>query len=300
MEDKLKIITKLQKNSNPNVSFEFFPPKSQQMEIQLWNSINRLMPLESKFVSVTYGAGGSTRERTHNTVVKILKETKLIPAAHLTCVDSSKSEVNKVATSYWNSGVRKIVALRGDSPIKGKNFEPHPLGYNNAADLVGGLKKIADFDIIVASYPEIHVESKDLKSDLDNLKKKIDAGASQTITQLFFDVDVYLKWLDKVRSAGISIPVIPGIMPITNFNNAEKFCKMCGASIPIWLKKIFQGLDDDSETRKLIGATIAAEQCRILQSEGINDFHFYTLNRADLTYAICHILGVRSVNRGTS
>ncbi|MDC0073241.1 methylenetetrahydrofolate reductase [NAD(P)H] [Alphaproteobacteria bacterium] len=295
MEDKLKIITKLQKNSKPNVSFEFFPPKSKKMEIQLWDSINRLMPLDSKFVSVTYGAGGSTRERTHNTVVKILNETKLIPAAHLTCVDSSKSDVNKVASSYWDSGVRKIVALRGDSPIKGKNFEPHPSGYNNAADLVNGLKRIADFDIIVASYPEIHVESKDLKSDLDNLKKKIDAGASQTITQLFFDVDVYLKWLEKVRSAGISIPVIPGIMPITNFNNAEKFCKMCGASIPVWLKNIFQGLDNDSETRKLIGATIASEQCRILQSEGINDFHFYTLNRADLTYAICHILGVRAV-----
>tara|TARA_B100000686_G_C16679261_1_gene910981 strand:- start:330 stop:1220 length:891 start_codon:yes stop_codon:yes gene_type:complete len=280
----------------PNVSFEFFPPKNEKMEKILWSSIQRLKSFKSSFVSVTYGAGGSTRERTHKTVVKILRETNLIPAAHLTCVDADRKQVEDVATSYWEAGVRKIVALRGDSSNKNQKFKPHPKGYINAADLVRGLKKIADFDITVASYPEIHVDSPDLDSDLDNLKKKIDAGAARTITQLFFDVDIFLKWLEKVRSAGITVPVIPGIMPITNFSNAENFCKLCGTTIPRWMKDLFIHLDDDPETRKLVGATVAAEQCRRLQAEGISEFHFYTLNRADLTYAICHILGLRPKN----
>tara|TARA_Y100000590_G_scaffold99816_1_gene113453 strand:+ start:210 stop:1100 length:891 start_codon:yes stop_codon:yes gene_type:complete len=280
----------------PNVSFEFFPPKNEQMEKTLWSSIQRLKSIKSSFVSVTYGAGGSTRARTHKTVVKILRETNLIPAAHLTCVDADRKQVDDVAASYWEAGVRKIVALRGDASNKNQKFKPHPEGYVNAADLVRGLKKIADFDITVASYPEIHVDSPDLDSDLDNLKKKIDAGAARTITQLFFDVDIYLKWLEKVRSAGITVPVIPGIMPISNYSNAENFCKLCGATIPRWMKDLFVNLDDDPETRKLVGATVAAEQCRRLQVEGISEFHFYTLNRSDLTYAICHILGLRPQN----
>lgn len=277
----------------PNVSFEFFPPKNEEMEKILWSSIRRLAPIKSSFVSVTYGAGGSTRARTHRTVVKILKETNLVPAAHLTCVGADRKQVDDVAASYWEAGIRKIVALRGDSPEKNQKFKPHPQGYVNAAALVSGLKQIANFDITVASYPEIHVDSPNLDSDLDNLKKKIDAGASRTITQLFFDVEIFLRWLDKVRSAGISAPVIPGIMPITNFVNASNFCKLCGATIPNWMEDLFLDLGNDPETRKLIGATVAAEQCRRLQAEGIDEFHFYTLNRADLTYAICHILGLR-------
>tara|TARA_B100002051_G_C16700873_1_gene620915 strand:+ start:323 stop:1228 length:906 start_codon:yes stop_codon:yes gene_type:complete len=276
----------------PGVSFEFFPPKTTEMEEILWSSINRLSYFKSNFVSVTYGAGGSTRERTHKTIEKIIQNTDLIPAAHLTCVGADKSSINEVAKSYWDLGVRKIVALRGDPPEKNQKYAPHPQGYLNAADLVNGLKKVANFEILVACYPEIHTDSKNFDDDLDNLKRKIDSGASCAITQLFFDDEVYLRWIEKVRTAGINIPIIPGIMPITNFISTLKFCKMCGASIPDWLKSLFQGLDNDQETRKLIGAVVAAEQCRRLQAEGISDFHFYTLNRADLTYAICHILGL--------
>lgn len=277
----------------PRVSFEFFPPKTERMEEVLWSSIRRLMPLDCNFVSVTYGAGGSTRSRTHSTVVRILKETSLVPAAHLTCVGASREEVNSVASAYWEAGVRKIVALRGDPPGDDNTFRPHPDGYLHGADLVSGLKRLADFDISVASYPETHVEASSPQEDIDNLKRKIDAGASRTITQFFFDVEVYLRWLERVRRAGINVPVIPGIMPISNFENAARFSKMCGASIPVWLENLFEGLSEDAETRKLVGAVVAAEQCRRLQAAGISDFHFYTLNRADLTYAICHILGLR-------
>lgn len=281
----------------PRVSFEFFPPKTERMEEVLWSSIRRLMPLECNFVSVTYGAGGSTRSRTHATVVRILDETSLIPAAHLTCVGASRGEVDSVAAAYWEAGVRKIVALRGDPPGDDNIFRPHPDGYLHGADLVSGLKRLADFDISVASYPETHVESSSPQADIDNLKRKIDAGASRTITQFFFDVEVFLRWLEKVRGAGINVPVIPGIMPISNFENAARFSKMCGATIPAWLGNLFEGLGEDAETRKLVGAVVAAEQCRRLQAAGISDFHFYTLNRADLTYAICHILGLRPANQ---
>ncbi|PPR79304.1 MAG: 5,10-methylenetetrahydrofolate reductase [Alphaproteobacteria bacterium MarineAlpha2_Bin1] len=286
------IINRLITGEKPGVSFEFFPPKSKEMEQTLWSSIDRLSNFSSNFVSVTYGAGGSTRERTHKTIKKIIENTNLTPAAHLTCVGASKLSINEVANSYWDLGVRKIVALRGDPPEQTKKYSPHPEGYINAADLVDGLKKIANFDIFVACYPEIHTESKNFEDDLDNLKKKIDSGATSAITQLFFDDEIFLRWLEKVRSAGINIPIIPGIMPITNFLSTVKFCKICGASIPSWLKSLFYSLDDDQETRKLVGAVVAAEQCRRLQAEGITDLHFYTLNRADLTYAICHILGL--------
>ena len=291
------IINKVYSGEPPGVSFEFFPPKTKAMEDNLWSSIGRLINFDSNFVSVTYGAGGSTRERTHKTIEKIINKTELTPAAHLTCVSASKEDVNEVANSYWDLGVRKIVALRGDPPEKMKDYVPHPKGYYNAADLVAGLKKFHNFELIVACYPEVHTESKNLNEDLDNLKRKIDSGATCAITQLFFDDDLFLKWLNKVRSVGIKIPIIPGIMPITNFSNTIKFCKMCGTSIPLWLKELFDGLDEDPETRKLVGAVIAAEQCRSLQAEGITDFHFYTLNRADLTYAICHILGLSKLSR---
>lgn len=278
----------------PGVSFEFFPPNTPEMELTLWKSVKRLEPLRPHFVSVTYGAGGGTRERTHNLVVRILKETHLVPAAHLTCVGASRAEVDQVAEDYWRAGVRHIVALRGDPPKGETRFEAHAQGYNNAAELVAGLKRIADFEVSVAAYPEVHVEAVSPRADLDFLKRKVDAGAGRAITQLFFDVDVYLRWLDRAHKAGISIPIVPGIMPVTNFKGAVRFAKSCGATIPDWMSHLFEGLDKDPETRKLLGATIAAEQCRRLQDAGINEFHFYTLNRADLSYAICHILGLRA------
>lgn len=279
----------------PGVSFEFFPPNTPEMEHTLWQSVKRLEPLQPHFVSVTYGAGGGTRERTHNLVTRILKETQLVPAAHLTCVGASRDDVDQVAQDYWQAGVRHIVALRGDPPKGADRFEAHPQGYGNAAELVAGLKRIADFEISVAAYPEVHTEAVSPRADLDFLKRKVDAGATRAITQLFFNVDVYLEWLDRARKAGISVPIVPGIMPITNFKGAVRFAEGCGATIPDWMTHLFEGLDKDPETRKLLGATIAAEQCRRLQDAGINEFHFYTLNRADLTYAICHILGLRAV-----
>jgi methylenetetrahydrofolate reductase (NADPH) len=275
------------------LSFEFFPPKTEEMEKQLWQSLLRLAPLAPRFVSVTYGAGGSTRERTHSTVRRIRNETSLEPAAHLTCVAASCGEVDDVARQYWDAGVRHIVALRGDAPANGGRYTPHPGGYSRAADLVTGLKRIAPFEISVAAYPETHPDAGSPASDLENLKRKIDAGATRAITQYFFDVDKFLRFRDLCDAFQIKVPIIPGILPVTNFAQVVKFSAACGASVPAWLARLFEGLDNDPETRRLVAATVAAEQCRRLQDHGIEEFHFYTLNRADLTYAICHILGVR-------
>ena len=275
------------------VSFEFFPPKTEEMEQTLWKSILRLAPIGPNFVSVTYGAGGSTRDRTHATLRRILAETALTPAAHLTCIAATRGEVDDVARAYWEAGVRHIVALRGDSPDAGSRYAPHPDGYEYAADLVEGLNRVADFDISVAAYPETHPEAPDADSDLGNLKRKIDAGAKRAITQFFFDTEVFLRFRDRVRRAGIDVPLIPGILPVTNYAQVVRFAGMCGARIPGWLSRLFETLDDDSETRKLVAAMVAGEQCRILASEGVSAFHFYTLNRADLTYAMCHMLGLR-------
>jgi methylenetetrahydrofolate reductase (NADPH) len=281
-------------NDGLSVSFEFFPPKTEKMEEALWQAVNRLEPLAPRFVSVTYGAGGSTRERTHATVVRLLKETQLTPAAHLTCVGAAREEVDEVARIYWQAGVRHIVALRGDSPAGCGSYAPHPGGYAYAADLVSGLKRIGDFEISVAAYPETHPEAKSAGADLDNLKRKVDAGATRAITQYFFDPDVYLRFLDRARAAGIDLPIVPGILPVTNFAQVVKFSAACGASVPPWMAHLFEGLDQDAETRKLVAATVAARQCLALHKAGVREFHFYTLNRADLVYAICHILGLRT------
>jgi len=280
-----------------SVSFEFFPPANEKMEKTLWASIRRLEPLAPVYVSITYGAGGTTRERTHATVGRILDETTLQPAAHLTCVGATRDQVNDIARRYWQQGVRHIVALRGDAPAgeeKNKGgYQPYPGGYAYASDLVAGLKKVADFRISVAAYPETHPEAVSPEADLDNLKRKIDAGATQAISQFFFDNAVFFRFMDRVRAAGITVPVVPGILPVTNFARVVQFCGDCGTSIPPWMGDLFDGLDEDPETRKMVAATVAAEQCRMLHANGVNDFHFYTLNRADLTYAICRILGVR-------
>ncbi|TNE35789.1 MAG: methylenetetrahydrofolate reductase [NAD(P)H] [Alphaproteobacteria bacterium] len=275
-------------------SFEFFPPKTEEMERTLWASIERLAPLNPSFVSVTYGAGGSTRERTHATVERILKETNLKPAAHLTCVNASKRDVDEILEDYWEMGVRRIVALRGD-PAGGLDaaFEAFPDGYHSSVDLIKGIKAIGDFEVSVSAYPEIHPEGRGGNSDLDWLKAKIDAGADQAITQFFFEPEIYLAFLERVRAAGISIPIIPGIMPVTNFNSLTKMAQATGTRVPDWMAYRFEGLDDDVATRKLVGATVATELCAALYDQGVEDFHFYTLNRSDLTYAICHILGLR-------
>ena len=280
--------------NNLKVSFEFFPPKTEKTAKTLWASIKRLEPLRPQFVSVTYGAGGSTRERTHNTVAKILKETGLIPAAHLTCVNATRDQVDEVAKSYWEAGVRKIVALRGDPPAGHGAYKTHPGGYAYAVDLVTGLKNIADFDISVAAYPEGHPQAQNIEVDLDYLKQKLDAGANRAITQYFFGAEPFLRFMDRVRAAGINVPIIPGILPVQNFSQVVKFNEMSGTKIPAWMAELFEGLDDDPETRRMVAVTIAAEQCRQLYAHGVKEFHFYTLNRADLTYAICHILGLRS------
>ncbi|HQT67612.1 MAG: methylenetetrahydrofolate reductase [NAD(P)H] [Rhodospirillales bacterium 20-60-12] len=277
----------------PAISFEFFPPKTEALEAQLWTCIRRLEKLSPRFVSVTYGAGGTTQERTHATVTRIVKETALIPAAHLTCVGASRGEVDDVARLYWDAGVRHIVALRGDPP-PGEAFTPHPQGYAYAVDLVAGLKRVADFEIAVAAYPETHPQAISADADLDNLKRKIDAGASHAITNVFFDNDVFLRFLDRCLAAGITAPIIPGIMPVSNFAQIARISAMCGASIPSWMGAMFDGLDDDLETRRMIAAAIAAEQVRLLQANGIDEFHLYTLNRADLSFAIARILGVKS------
>jgi methylenetetrahydrofolate reductase (NADPH) len=275
------------------VSFEFFPPKTEEMEESLWRAVTRLAPLRPRFMSVTYGAGGSTRERTHTTVRRILSETGVPPAAHLTCVGATCTEVDEVARAYWSAGIRHVVALRGDPPAGTAKFEPHPQGYESGAALVAGLRRVADFEISVAAYPEIHPDAKSSLADLDNLKRKIDSGATRAITQFFFDPDSYLRFLDRAVMHGVTVPIVPGIFPVTNFASATRMAKMCGATIPSWLAHLFEGLDADPETRRLIAATVAAEQCRRLLAAGIDEFHFYTLNRADLSYAICHLLGLR-------
>ncbi|MBM3951610.1 MAG: methylenetetrahydrofolate reductase [Rhodospirillales bacterium] len=279
------------------VSFEFFPPKTEGAEIALWECIQRLAPVRPSFVSVTYGAGGSTRERTHATVLRIRRETALEPAAHLTCVNATRAEVDAVARRYWDEGIRHIVALRGDppdSPGPGLGSPRlHPAGYIFASDLVAGLKRIADFEISVAAYPETHPQARSAEDDLDNLKRKIDAGACRAMTQFFFEPDIYFRFVDRARARGIAVPIVPGILPVTNFARVRQFAKACGASLPDWLANLFEGLDEDAETRKLVAASVAAEQCRLLFEGGVREFHFYTLNRADLVYAICHVLGVR-------
>jgi methylenetetrahydrofolate reductase (NADPH) len=276
------------------VSFEFFPPKTEKMEQTLWESIKTLEPLHPRFVSVTYGAGGSTRERTHSTVERILKETPLTPAAHLTCVAASRDEIDAIARDYWELGVRNIVALRGDPPEAGTKYQPHPQGYQNAADLVAGLKRIAPFDISIAAYPECHPDSASVSADLDNLKRKVDAGADRAITQFFFSPDCFLRFQDAVAAAGMDIEVVPGILPVSNVATTRRFAQTCGATIPQWLDELFEGLDDLPAARQLIAATVAAELCGQLYAGGVRHFHFYTLNRAELSYAICHLLGVRA------
>ena len=276
------------------VSFEFFPPKTEKMEQTLRETINTLEPLETRFVSVTYGAGGSTRERTHATVERILKETPLTPAAHLTCVGASRGEIDEIARDYWELGVRNIVALRGDPSEPGSKYQPHPEGYSNAAELVAGLKAIAPFDISVAAYPEIHPDSVDRSFDLDNLKRKCDAGATRAITQFFFSPDCFFRFRDEAAAAGIDVEIVPGILPVSNVATTRRFAATCGASIPQWLDELFEGLDDLPAARQLIAATVAAELCGQLYAGGVRHFHFYTLNRAELSYAICHLLGVRA------
>ncbi len=276
------------------VSFEFFPPKNERMAETLWESIKTLEPLHPRFVSVTYGAGGSTRERTHQTVERIVNETRLTPAAHLTCVGASRGEVDDVARAYWDLGVRHIVALRGDPPEAGTAFAPHPEGYANAAALVDGLKRVAPFDISVAAYPECHPDSPDKTADIDNLKRKVDAGADRAITQFFFSVDCFLRFRDEAAAAGVGVEIVPGILPVSNVAQTRRFAEACGAGIPDWLNNLFEGLDDLPAARQLIAATVAAEICGQLYAGGVRHFHFYTLNRAELAYAICHLLGVRA------
>ncbi len=276
------------------VSFEFFPPKSERMEQALWEAIRRLEPMRPEFVSVTYGAGGSTRERTHATVSRLVRETLVVPAAHLTCVEATREQVDDVARAYWQAGVRHIVALRGDPPAgPGTKYQPHAGGYANAAELVAGLKRLANFEVSVAAYPEMHPDSPSVEADIDNLKAKIDAGANRAITQFFFDNADFLKYLEKVRAKGIDVPIVPGIVPIHNFQQIAGFAERTGASVPAWLARRFEGLEQDPATASLVAAAVAAEQVMELVDQGIRHFHFYTLNRADLVYAICHLLGMR-------
>ncbi|MCC5995215.1 MAG: methylenetetrahydrofolate reductase [NAD(P)H] [Oceanicaulis sp.] len=278
----------------PRVSFEFFPPKTEAMEERLWDSINRLQPLGPAFVSVTYGAGGSTRERTHRTVKRIVEETAMRPAAHLTCVSATKAEINDVIRSYWAAGVRHIVSLRGDPPEGiGERYTPHPGGYENAADLTEGIRAIADFEVSVGCYPEKHPESATLAADIDHLKRKIDHGATRAITQFFFDPAAYFRYLEKVRAAGVTIPIVPGIMLQPNFKGLKRMAALCGASIPERLHRVFDGMDEDDKTRELVTAHIAAELCDQLKAGGADQFHFYTLNRADLALSTCALLGVK-------
>jgi methylenetetrahydrofolate reductase (NADPH) len=289
-------LTRKDKNTRDaiRVSFEFFPPKTEKMEASLWEAVQRLAPLEPNFVSVTYGAGGSTRERTHATVARLVRETALRPAAHLTCVAATREEIDAVIRAYAEAGVRHIVALRGDPQGGvGTAYAPHPGGYLNAADLVGGIRRIGGFEISVAAYPEKHPNSATVEADIDMLKAKIDAGATRAITQFFFDNDHFYRYLDRVRARGISVPVVPGLIPIHNFAQVSRFAGSCGATIPAAIARRFEGLEDDVETTHLMAATVAAEQALGLAEQGVTDFHFYTLNRAKLVYAICHLLGLR-------
>ncbi|MFN4087503.1 MAG: methylenetetrahydrofolate reductase [NAD(P)H] [Alphaproteobacteria bacterium] len=283
----------------PNVSFEFFPPKTEAMEATLWETVKRLEPLGPRFVSVTYGAGGTTRERTHATVKRIRDETRLEPAAHLTCVAATRAEIDTVARDYWAAGIRHIVALRGDPPAGDARYEPHPGGYDYAADLVAGLRGVAGFEISVAAYPEKHPEAADAATDLDNLKRKIDVGATRAITQFFFDPDLFFRFVDRAQAAGITVPIVPGILPVTNFATVTRFAGMCGAMIPPRLVDLFDGLDEDPETRRMVAATVAAEHCLRIREQGFDDFHFYTLNRAELTMAVCRLLGIRPASTET-
>ena len=276
------------------VSFEFFPPKSEAMAETLWSSIQTLAPLEPRFVSVTYGAGGSTRERTHETIERILKETSLTPAAHLTCVGASRAEIDAIAKDYWDLGVRNIVALRGDPSEPGSKYQPHAEGYRDAVELVAGLKAVAPFDISVAAYPEVHPDSSSRAFDLANLKRKVDAGADRAITQFFFSADCFFRFRDEATAAGIEVEIVPGILPVSNVATTRRFADLCGANIPAWLNELFEGLDDLPAARQLIAATVAAELCGQLYAGGVRHFHFYTLNRAELSYAICHLLGARA------
>jgi methylenetetrahydrofolate reductase (NADPH) len=278
-----------------HVSFEFFPPKTEKMEEQLWNAVETLSPLGPRFVSVTYGAGGSTRERTHKTVARIAKETSIPAAAHLTCVDATREEIDEVAHAYWEAGVRHIVALRGDPSTPGAAFAPHPGGYASAAELVEGLGKIHPFEISVSAYPEAHPEAESLQSDIDNFKRKLDSGASRGITQFFFEPETFFRFRDAVAASGINTEILPGIMPVTNFASIVRMSKMTGTSVPAWLGRLFEGLDDHPAARQLVAATVTAEMCRKLYAGGVKQFHFYTLNRAELSYAICHLLGLRPI-----
>lgn len=276
-----------------SVSFEFFPPKTDKMAETLWRSVETLGPLDPRFVSVTYGAGGTTRERTHEQVVRIQNEAGIPAAAHLTCVDATREEVDEIARHYWESGIRHIVALRGDPPEGHAHYAPHPGGYANAIELIGGLKQIADFEISVAAYPEVHPDSPDRQADLDNLKAKFDAGAGRAITQFFFEPECFFDFRDKAAAAGIEAEIVPGIMPIMSFASVQRMSGLCGTAIPSWMAGLFDGLDERPEARQLVSATIAAELCRRLYAGGVRHFHFYTLNRAELSYAICHMLGLR-------
>ena len=275
------------------VSFEFFPPGDAAMEATLWSSLQRLAPLAPSFVSVTYGADGSTRERTHNVVTRIQSSTTLTGAPHLTCIGASRAEILDIARSYWDEGIRHLVALRGDPPQRAGQYQPHPGGFAYASDLVAGLAALAPFEISVAAYPEVHPEARSAAHDLENLQRKIDAGATRAITQFFYDTAAFLRFRDRCARAGIHAPIVPGILPITRFPQVLRFAQTCGASIPRWLHERFAGLDDDAETRRLIAAAVAIEQVEALSRHGVREFHFYTLNRAELTYAICHALGLR-------
>lgn len=284
------------------VSFEFFPPKTAEMESKLWETVQRLEPLGPHFVSVTYGAGGSTRERTLRTVSRIAAETSLVPAAHLTCVDATREEVDQVITDFAALGVRRFVALRGD-PVEGVGaaYRPHPDGYANAAELVAGIRRLGDFDVSVSAYPEKHPESPDFATDIDMLKRKVDAGATRAITQFFFENDLYERYVERARAAGIYIPIVPGILPIHNFRQVAGFSGRCGTHVPAWLAERFAGLENDPQTHALVASAVAAEQVIDLIERGVSDFHFYTMNRADLAFAICHLIGVRpSEQAGTA
>lgn len=283
----------MKKQPDVQVSFEFFPPSSEKMAATLWQSVRRLEALSPRFVSVTYGADGSTRERTHAAVERIVRDTPLTAAPHLTCIGASRSEIEAIARDYWQMGIREIVALRGDLPKDDPDYRPPADGFEYAADLVSCLKGVADFDISVAAYPEVHPEAKSAAADLDNLKRKLDAGATRAITQFFFEPEAFLRFRDRCAAAGIRSPIVPGILPITRLPQLVRFAEACGASVPKWLVERFDGLDDDAETRQMIAASVAIELAQALREEGVSEFHFYTLNRSELTYAICHALGVR-------
>jgi methylenetetrahydrofolate reductase (NADPH) len=285
--------------SRLSVSFEFFPPKSDEMEARLWETVTRLQPLAPRFVSVTYGAGGSTRERTNRTVGRILRESRLTPAAHMTCVDATRAEVDRVVGEFAEMGVQRFVALRGD-PAEGvgATYRPHPDGYSNGAELVAAIRRIGDFDVSVSAYPEKHPESPDFATDIDMLKRKVDNGATRAITQYFFDNDLFERYVERVRRAGIYIPIVPGILPVHNFGQVVRFSASCGAHVPAWLADRFHGLENDRQTHALVAAAVAAEQVLDLVERGVSEFHFYTMNRADLAFAICHLIGVRSEDRG--